>query len=265
MKFRPIFALCLLLALSACARQPQSGAPAEPAAAEAVWKRYEAYCAAQDSPRPYRLQASLRYGKEGDTRRVVVLLWGNGNDPLRLDVMAGVGVTVAKICESGDEFVVYAPNEHRAYFHEGKEKPLLNVGVPVPFGVADLADALNGRFGVLFGTVRQGETTVRPDGNMVYSLGSGHTGGMLELDPQGLPVRWNDTGNKKKDWEIRVSYDETTPPLPRKLEITHAGGQRAILLIKEREFPVAPFTDAQLRLIVPEGTQMLPLRQYRRQ
>ncbi len=264
MKFRPIFILCLLLTLSACARQPQSGAPAEPAAAEAVWKRYEAYCAARDAPRPYRLQASLRYGKEGDTRRVVVLLWGNGSEPLRLDVMAGVGVNVAKIFESSDEFIVYAPNEHRAYFHEGKEKPLLNVGVPVPFGVADLADALNGRFGVLFGTDRQGETTLRADGNMVYALGSGPMGGMLELNPQGLPVRWNENGSKGKNWKIGISYDDATPPLPRKLEITHSGGQRAILLLKEREFPAVPFTDAQLRLIVPEGTQMLPLRQYRR-
>lgn len=264
MKLRLLFLFCFLLALNACARPPRSGTPEAPAAADEVWKRYEAYCTAQDPARPYRVQASLRYGKQGDTRRVIVLLWGNGDAPLRLDVTAGVGVTVARIFEDGDEFVVYAPNEHRAYFHQGRQKPLLQVGVPVPFGVADLADALNGRFGLLFGTVRQGDAVVRSNGNLAYVLSPGHTGGILELTPQGVPVYWTENSNTAEAWNIRISYDDSVPPLPRKLEITHTGGQRAILLVKEREFPAAPFTASQLRLIVPEGTQMLPLRQYRR-
>ena len=49
-----------------------------------------------------------------------------------MDVMAGIGAVVAKIWESGDEFLVYSPTENRAFFHQGSNKPLLRVGVPVP-------------------------------------------------------------------------------------------------------------------------------------
>lgn len=257
--------LLLLMGLCACARQPQPGTLAEQADAARVWERYLAVCDAANAPlaqKPYRLQMSLRYGTEGDTRRVTALLWGNGDDSLRLDVAAGVGVTVASILEDGEQFMVYAPNDHRAYFHYGAQKPLVNVGVPVPFGVGDLAALLNGRFGAVFGTQRDGQPRSTLKGNIVYAVEGGHTPGSLELDAQGLPLLWRDADGSK-GWTLTIAYDDNTPPLPRKLEITHAKGQRAIVLVKERNYPAVPFTEEQLRLTIPEGTPVLPLRQFR--
>jgi outer membrane biogenesis lipoprotein LolB len=123
--------LCALALLCACARQPVMEAPSPEARArlEQTWQRY---VAADDAvaPAPYRLQLSLRFGTEGDTRRVTALFWGNGQRKLRMDVMAGVGATVANILEDGQHFLVFAPNERKAYFHQGANKPLLQVGVP---------------------------------------------------------------------------------------------------------------------------------------
>ena len=90
--------LCTLVLLCACARQPAMETPSPEARAhlEQTWQRYAAADAAV-APAPYRLQLSLRFGTEGDTRRVTALFWGNGQRKLRMDVMAGVGATVASI------------------------------------------------------------------------------------------------------------------------------------------------------------------------
>lgn len=264
----PLAALLgLFLLLTACVRQVPPGTPAPPTTAHELWNRYASVCAAgMDAARPYRLQMSLRYGTEGDTRRVTALIWGNSDKHLRLDVSAGVGVMVASIMEDGDHFLVYAPNEQRAYFHQGAQKPLLSVGVPVPFGLGDLAALLSGRYGEVFGVHQSGEALLRPDGNIVYTLAEAPKPGTLELDAQGLPVLWQD-GGKGKDggWSLNIAYDDSPTPLPRRLEITHTGGQRAIVLVKERDYPSSPFTDAQLGLTIPEDTPVLPLRQFRAQ
>ena len=130
--------LCLIVLMfmaSACARQPSTVPPADSA------DRWQAFVARSGAVKeaPYLLNASLRFGTEGDTRRVTALLWGNDSRSLRMDVMAGIGAVVAKIWESGDEFLVYSPTENRAFFHQGSNNPLLRVGVPVPFALDELA------------------------------------------------------------------------------------------------------------------------------
>ena len=142
--------LCLIVLMfmaSACARQPSTVPPADSA------DRWQAFVARSGAVKeaPYLLNASLRFGTEGDTRRVTALLWGNDSRSLRMDVMAGIGAVVAKIWESGDEFLVYSPTENRAFFHQGSNKPLLRVGVPVPFALDELAALLNGRLVTVFG------------------------------------------------------------------------------------------------------------------
>ena len=134
--------LCLIVLMfmaSACARQPSTVPPADSA------DRWQAFVARSGAVKeaPYLLNASLRFGTEGDTRRVTALLWGNDSRSLRMDVMAGIGAVVAKIWESGDEFLVYSPTENRAFFHQGSNKPLLRVGVPVPFALDELAALLS--------------------------------------------------------------------------------------------------------------------------
>ena len=82
---------CCLALLCACARQPVlETSPENRAVLEQRWQKFAAVSSA-DKSEPYRLQLSLRFGTEGDTRRVTALFWGNSERQLRLDVMAGVG------------------------------------------------------------------------------------------------------------------------------------------------------------------------------
>lgn len=260
---RPMLVLGVVcLALAACAPRAQRGTPAEPAAATASWNSYLAYSEAQKARvAPYRLKASLRYANGGDGHRVEVLVWSNGNAPLRLDIMAGIGVTAAKLREDSDNFLAYVPNESRAYYHLGEQKALLSFGVPVPFSVSDLAALLQGRMAEVFGSGHQPDATLVPDGGIAYSLQRGKAEGILEVSPEGLPTRWRE--QKEGGWNMVISYDDATPPLPRKFTITHGKGHQAILLVKDREAP-APFEPVQLGLELPPDTAVLPLRELKR-
>lgn len=250
----------ILFCLCACARQ--ASPPAPDLAQDQRLERYAALCARQDAEKPYRIQASLRYGKEGDTRRVILLLWGNGPLPLRLDVMAGVGVTVAKIQDSEDSFLLHAIQEGKAYAHQGLEKPLFKAGVPVPVQLQDLANLLNGRFGPVFGTHPDGNPRQGAQGLAGFSMTEGTLPGLLYLDAAGLPVLWKQEGGD--GWEIRFRYDETHPSLPHRVDIRRPGGTSAVLLVKERNFPASLFTAEQLQLMLPSDTPVLPFPQEKR-
>ncbi|MDE5879291.1 MAG: hypothetical protein K2G99_04610, partial [Desulfovibrio sp.] len=178
--------LCMALLLCACARQtPGPGMP-QGEDAKALGERWQAYTkAGAGAEAPYRLQLSLRFGEEGNTRRVTALLWGNGGRELRLDVMAGVGTVVAKILEDGEHFLVYAPLENKAYFHQGAASPLLKVGVPVPFGLARLTALLTGHYAAAFGESFSAGTLLA-DGAAEFTL-EGRPGGLLTLNAKGLP------------------------------------------------------------------------------
>ncbi|MBE6441985.1 MAG: hypothetical protein E7022_06585 [Desulfovibrio desulfuricans] len=255
---------CLLLLgmilLCACAKQPAvQPLPEQQAELDARWQRYAARTAA---PAPYRLQMSLRFGTEGDTRRVTAVFWGNSSRELRLDVMAGVGAVVAKILEDGQHFLVYSPGDNKAYFHQGANKPLLQVGVPVPFNLEQLADLLNGRYAEALGG-RHVAAALNADGTARYDM-EGRPGGSVTLNGQGLPVAWREHANGK-GWTMEILYTDDGAPLPRRLNLTHSNGKRAVVLVKEREKPAKPFSREQLALSVPETAPLLPLSKFKQQ
>ena len=79
---------------------------------------------------------------------------------------------------------------------------------------------------------------------------------MLELRPDGLPVRWS----AEKGWVMDITYDDGNPPLPYKFKLTHPDGYSAILLVKDRQKPNAAFRDDQLALELPAGTIIEPIK-----
>lgn len=252
---------CLTLLLTACAGKgretpPPLDSPTAAARSENVWQALEKQ-SARHAAASWRLNLSLRFGTEGNTRRVTALFWGNDDSHLRLDVMAGVGAVIANIVEDGPRFLIYSPRENVAYFHEGSTRPLLKVGVPVPLALADLAALLNGRFTRAFG---EGHTPVATEGvgAAAFSLDK-RFGGVLSVDEQGLPLRWTENGDK--GWIMDIACDDQG--LPRRLDLTHANGQKAIVLVKQRDNPAVPFAPDQLALSLPEDTPLLPLSRYR--
>ena len=249
MKKLLLLALCLLI--SACAaRAPR----VETGETDTVWGKMQATSHAAAGP--YRLQLSMRFGEEGNTRRVTGVLWGNDSRNLRLDVMAGVGAILAKIQESPDAFILYAPRENRAYRHTGPQRPMLKIGIPVPFDLQSLAELLNGRFAQVFGDAY---LTANADGSGASYEIDGPLAGELVLDAAGAPVAWKQAGGA---WTLKLAYNENEPLKPKSLKLANINGQQAIIMVKQRETP-EPFDPSQLELAIPPGTVTLPLSRYR--
>ncbi|MBR6468231.1 MAG: hypothetical protein IKT16_08750 [Desulfovibrio sp.] len=247
----PLLVLPLLAALflSACAKSP---VPADPQAAQRTW---EAFVSRQaPAPAPYRDSLSMRFGKEGDTRRVEALVWGNGASAIRLDVLAGVGATVAMIAQDGETFLMYAPMQRKAFFHQGPDSPLFKIGVPLPFDLRRLESLLQGRWQEVFGREYLRADAV-PAGT-AYDLSQG-IGGRLVLTTDALPASWT-----SEDWTIAFELDGQG--LAKRLDLASRRGDKGIVLLKEREAPQTPFTQRQTALELPPGTQVLPIERFRR-
>lgn len=241
--------LVLMLALLVCACAKKTPQPQIPVGgAEAIWESMLAHSRAA-SDAPFRDQISLRFGKDGDTRRVTATLWGNGGKIIRLDVFAGVGSLAARILENDDRFLLVSSRENKVYQHTGPDRPLLVIGSGLPWTLADTAALLNGKFTTVFGGDAVFQQTTS-SGAFAYKLRSG---AVLELDNSGLPIAWSQSDG----WNLKIIYGDDS--LPKSLRFHGPHGHIAILLVKSREYPETPFTPANMALEIPAGMPVLPL------
>ncbi len=257
MKCKYVLLTLLLLSLCACAKSVPSPS-ISPQESEKHWESY--IQSNSQNIGPFRTSMSLRFGEEGNTRRVTALLWGNNSTELRLDVNAGIGVNIAKIFEDEQTFLLYAPREEVAYLHEGLQKPLFNAGVPIPFNLHQLALLMEGKYSAVFGTKRDPSPAQESKARAsTFILNDGPLKGFIAINAQGLPVFWQEYD--KKGWHLTLGYKDNER-LPYKLTMQHSTtGKRAILLIKNRELSLTPFTIEQMRLILPSNIVILPLDQ----
>ncbi len=261
----------LVLGLCACAKAPLGPVSHD---ADALWQNYAK--TAQSVTTPFRTQLSLRYGVEGSTDRVQGLLWGNSVQELRLDISAGVGVTVAKIYEGAKEFVIYVPSEEKAYIQQGAEKPLFNVGVPMPLGLSHLTLILQGHYASVFGLKHSSTalaiqdadissefTEDMPEDAKVYTLDSGDFRGTLVLNALGQPIFWQE--DSSTGWTIALWYKDHES-VPYKLDIKHIASERkAVLIVRERASDLDLFTASQMQLTFPKETEVRPLEELQEQ
>lgn len=229
--------LCALLC--ACARPTPS--PLAPTDADALWQKMASF----KSPETYKEQFSLRFGSEGDTRRVTGLLWGD-SQRVRLDVMAGVGAPIAKIMAQGDNFLLYLPQKQTAYTHTGSASPWFKMGVPIPLDLKKLAWLMNGDFGAVF---QPSGAARASNGDFIYPV-DGPLSGELTVNTNGQPLSWKAASGR---WTLQANYDGPERQ-PRSLRLTNLNGKKAIILIKERESD-PQFTAVQLELSLPAGTR----------
>lgn len=248
---KKVFFIFLAFALCACAKPPATTAPESGDLAA----RWNGMATAPAIDGPYLMRLSFRFGKEGDTRRVTAMLWGNGEESLRLDVSAGVGATVMKIAEDGDHFLLFSSQDNKAYIHDGPNRPQLKIGVPLPFTLIQLADLLNGHYTNVFGD-KYASASMDGD-DAAYAL-EGIASGELLINAEGLPVEWRQTGN---GWILAIAYGEDS--LPKGIKFTSDNGKMAVLLVKDRERPAEPFTSDKMSLELPPDTPTLPLADYK--
>ena len=249
-------AACLLL--TACAHQPQLP-PLTDEQLASLTSRYLQREKAMNTGLPWRVNLALRAGQEQDgkteSRRITALIWGNDSQhgPIRLDVMAGIGATIANAREDASELVLFLPREGCALLCSGDDsrRALETLGVPLPLNLTDMAALLLGRFDTLFipdwkhaGRTAKGLTQVPLVSKQSFLSGK------LTLDEQARPVFWEDPDS---GWIMEMAYS-LTPNQPDRLKARHKDGQFAMLVVKTNETPSKPYTDRQLELRIPRGT-----------
>lgn len=193
--FRLILAALLVLSLQACAtRGPEIGTSAPSDASNAAWQAYQSYASARTSDHdPYRLSGSLRYGSQGDTRRVeTLLLEQSAICPIASTSWPGIGALVARIQETQDSFTAYAPNENKAIVHQGPAAGCSSISAgPCPSPCATSPRSCAAVFTKSSARPRGSTPAPCPTATSPSRSPGGILPGMLELRPDGLPVRWS--------------------------------------------------------------------------
>lgn len=244
--------ILLTLLLCACAKTGPAPEAPERELIQARWDLMET----SPEPEPFRVQFSLRLGEEGNTRRVTGVLWGNDTENIRMDILAGVGVVIAKISDSPERFVLYTPRDNKEYFHNGDEKPMLKIGIPLPFSPQMMAALLTGQYQKVFGSAYSAASMGKND-NIEYTLEQGPEG-VLTVNPEGAPVAWS---QGTQGWKLDITPEENSR-LPKRLKFSNPDGKLAIVLVKERE-KSGLFAKKQMRLSIPAGAARLHLSKYR--
>ena len=262
---RLFFYFTLLFLLCSCTKQVQDIPTGN---VDAVWKNYLSSSLVPMTP--FRTEVSLRFGTDGNTNRVNALLWGNSSNKLRLDIMTSIGTSVAKIYEDNREFILFIPQEEKVYIHKGSQKPLFNLGIPLPLRLTHLTYILQGQYANVFGVERSSNALPAHSSNILkenlkdipldaiaYTLPDNTFQGTLILNSSGNPIYWQD--NNKDGWFIFIYYKDHAT-MPYKLYIKHIGTKNtARLIIKKHISNLDLFTAKQIQLIYPQDTILLPL------
>ncbi|MFV0420760.1 hypothetical protein [Oleidesulfovibrio sp.] len=253
----------LLVMFGGCAGK-QTQPQADPAEALERWTQFLASSSQREADSgPFSIIASLRYQNGDSGHRVTMRIWGNESYPLRLDVEAGIGAMVAQVREDHQKFVAFSPREDKALVHNGKGKPALALGLPIPFTIKDMVLLVQGHYTQFF-PEKFTSATVVGNGVIAYSLPSSHKGtedDLLLLDPLGRPVQWTTQG--RQGWRIDfLRYSNAPQALPDKIDVIMTDKKTATLFIKSRNRHNSQYTEAELALELPAGIKIQPIRMH---
>ncbi len=259
---------CLACCLSGCASfssllaGPKGAVNAK---AEADWETFLSRLAPQNATiQAFSCQASLNYAGPKAQNRVLIRFWGNPDEALRLDLMAGIGAALSYWREGQDGFTAYVPDRNMAYVHADSRQGMAAFGVPLPYTLRELGMLLNGHWSTLvprrYRSVRQ--VNLAGEAGFEYQLqdkdGRDFT---LILDAHARPVRL--TGPGDPPWEISFSgslEDQGLAELPKKIVMQRADSEKVVIYIKKIERQANAWPAKSLELTLPPGTVLKRLR-----
>ncbi len=258
-RYASLALVCLCLALATgCDKQPRLQEPGEkPASAEgkARWQAFENNARQQDAQaKAFRLHLSLTYTVPGsaENRRITAIMWGNSPKVTRLDVNAGVGVLLARLRDGDEGLTIHSVGDKKAWQYSGHAKAMLNIGVPVPLSLPDMAALLLGRFSLLLPQSSFTDVTSGPKGLMRYALENQYKITAISLDAKGLVrhIQFTAIGSTQA-WQMDIDYDSGERPLPQTLRLQHPNGSSATVYVQARHVIVPAFGEAQMLLRIP--------------
>jgi len=251
---------CLLLIWGGvgCAPMQKEKPAITPKEANSTWSDF---WARQDRAPPLpgaSLQGSLNIFTPDQKRRVTFELWGNLPTPLRLHLRAGIGATIS-IWEIRDNRVlIFSPRTNEAYIAANTAQATTAMGMRLPFGLPEMAQLLTGKWQDLLPRKHEGSTAV-PDG-YAFSLQGEQRIERVVLDDRARVVAIS--GNRPYGWSLERKELTTRGDriLSRRIELTTQREEELILRVKEFEQRSSPWPEADMRLTLPQDTEVRTLR-----
>lgn len=307
--FKLLSILVLALFFSACVKtDPQIPDEALQGHAQEALQKFVASMASYTkntikplSQQPYSLTGSIRFTANDSSNRATYLLWGNGNHPLRFDLQAGIGSSVAKIMESEKDMLLYFPLDKKAVFTLTKTalNNLLNLDAPIPLTFLDLSflargavpDYLHNALALNVNNTNKEDhaneknlslatiVTERLEFSQKLSSSGKYAFNWqkksqnkevntdfikkapffktIVLNPQGLPIQYI----IQDDWKVDVEYIEVEKnqkkiQIPYRIKIQSLENDSNIILLVKENNDVPPYTEEQLKLILPKDTSI---------
>lgn len=256
----------VILLLSACAQhapQLRIAQQAPQIEAEQVWAKYRANAERKSAEVPFSLSASFRFKTPDSSNRASLRMWGNGTNPVRIDILGPFGSVVASLRISDSRSVIFEPDNKRAVYSDSGQELLVRLGLPVPVSVQDIVALLRGNYGDLFPKTYE-TAYVEGTTNIAYTFSAQPenrtssqklTDGILVLNKQGLPLVW-----EQKEKAMSISFEKYGNGLPDKIRVIAGTERSALFLIKERSNPGVPFETQALELALPPDTKLEAMR-----
>ncbi|MEF8824089.1 MAG: hypothetical protein V5A74_08265 [Desulfohalobiaceae bacterium] len=204
------------------------------------------------------LQGSLNIFTPEQKRRVTFELWGNLPTPLRLHLRAGIGATIS-IWEIRDNRVlIFSPRTNEAYIAANTAQATAAMGMRLPFSMPEMAQLLTGKWQDLLTRMHDGFTAT-PNG-YAFSLQGEQRIERVVLDDRARVVAIS--GNRPYGWsmERKALTARGGRILSRRIELTTQREEELILRVKEFEQRSSPWPEADMRLTLPQDTEIRTLR-----
>lgn len=252
MLLRKLLLICILGVLFFCGCAPrQITVPQRPA--QDVWLRFQEQTRPFPEHQPFLISASIVYVHSGKTSRVKSSLWGRLSYPIRMDLRAGFGQTVAMWYEDQTLWEAYFPDRNIKYVHHDGSLGASMLGYPTPFDLNMTAKVLLADFQGIIPS--RFEEYKNAGDSWEYTFEQGMTQ-KIRLDMQGRLKSASGRG-----WSVRFEEYENQddPGYYSRIEFRLGNEDKALVRIKSVRIPEADWSARQLSMKIPEESQVIYL------
>ncbi len=116
---------------------------------EVIWNEFQSGMAEFSPDQSFLISASVSYITPGQRNRIQSSIWGFIGYPIRMDLSAGFGQTIAMWYEDDFLWEAYFPGENMKYVHHDGSIGASILGYPTPLDLKQTSKVLLGAFGDL--------------------------------------------------------------------------------------------------------------------
>lgn len=240
--FRWITMLCLMAALAWGCSPAKVSVDRPP---EAVWNEFQWGMPEFSPEQSFLISASITYITLDQRNRIQASIWGLTGYPIRMDLRAGLGQTIAMWYEDEQLWEAYFPGENMKYVHHDGSTGAGMLGYPTPL---DLRQTTMVLLGALSGLIPENYHEVQSvNGKWKYDF-QDHEVKNIVLARDGTVSSITGQG-----WKVELSSrkDEGLFHYYSRIDMQLSGDERALIRIRSIRLDEHKWDEDQLDLKIP--------------